>query len=413
MPGVFLRVKALRARVRVGILVVVCGALFILAASQLTVGFADLQSDCGSTGCHVNPSTIVINTVTTIDTEPGATFSLNVQVDATGGPSSLVVKFPTGVSDNGDFTYVGLDVSGFVRDDDAADLDTDPLQIEVDYSIVAPVIAGTYDLEFYAVGNGGTGTSTSITVNVIQVGPGPSITDVNGTPGIPTEEETVIVTANVTSGVAITEVTLQYSVDNSTWNNVTMTLVGQLYQCTIPAQPDDTYVTYRIVALDADGIWSVTGVLAYRVGDFPEPPPPPPTQWHFGWYLGAPALLLAYLGTALEYYDEEKFTKAHGIMLSLAYILTSINVVALITASPSAWIALNPVYLFQFDLLRIGTFIHSWHIWLGIISMILGTLAFITHLAGWKTCNLGLPAVILWTVLGFTGMYLNVVGFGM
>ncbi|MFW9799968.1 MAG: hypothetical protein ACFFD9_06010 [Candidatus Thorarchaeota archaeon] len=413
MLVVLLRVKALRARVRVGIFVVVCGALFILAASQLAVGNADYQSDCAT--CHGSPSTIVINTATTIDTEPGATFPLNVQVDATGGPSTLVVKFPTGVSDNNDFTYVGLDASGFVRDDDVGvDLDTDPLQIEVDYSIVAPVIAGTYTLKLYAVGAGGNiGTSTTITVNVIQVGPGPSITDVNGTPGIPTEEESVIVTANVTSGVAITEVTLQYSTDNSTWNNVTMTLVGQLYQGSISAQPDDTYVTYRIVALDTDGIWSVTGVLAYRVGDFPEPPPPPPPQWHFGWYLGLPALLLAYLGTALEYYDEEKFTRAHGIMLSLAYILTSINVIALITASPSAWTALNPAYLFQFDLLRLGIFIHSWHIWLGIISMILGSLAFITHLAGWKTCNLGLPAVILWTILGFTGMYLNVVGFGM
>jgi hypothetical protein len=39
--------------------------------------------------------------------------------------------------------------------------------------------------------------------------------------------------------------------------------------------------------------------------------------------------------------------------------------------------------------------------------MILGTLAFLTHLGGWKTCNLGLPAVVLWTILGIMGIYLG------
>jgi hypothetical protein len=407
----YIRVKAVKMKVRIGVFVLVCVALLFVAASQLAVGNADWQNDCSA--CHSNPSTIVINTVTTIDTEPSATFSLNVQVDATGGPTSLVVKFPTGVSDNADFTYVGLDASGFVRDDDAADVDTDALQIEVDYSIVAPVVAGTYTLEFYAAGNGGTGTSVSITVNSIPAGPGPLITDINGTPGIPLEDEDVAIIANVTSAVAITGVTLQYSTNNVTWNDATMTLVGQLYHGTIPAQPDDTYVTYRIVAVDEDGIWSVSGVLSYRVGDIPLPPPPPPLQFHYGWYLGMPALVIAYIGTALEYYDEERFTREHGIMLSIAYFLTLINVVSLITTSPSSWSALNPVNLFQFDLLRLTPFLHSWHIWLGIISMIFGTLALISHLAGWKTCNLGLPAVILWTILGLTGMYFNVVGFVM
>lgn len=400
-------------KVRIGVFVLVCAAVLLVAGSQLAVGFDNVESDCSVGGCHTNPSTIVVNTVTTIDTEPGATFSLNVQVDATGGPSTIVVKFPTGVADNADFTYVGLGASGLVRDDEAADVDTDPLQIEVDYSIVAPVVAGTYTLRLYAVGDGGTGTSTSITVNSIPSGPGPLITNINGTPGIPIEDEDVVVTANVTSGVAIAGVTLQYSTNNVTWSNVTMTLVGQLYQGTIPAQPDNTYVTYRVVAVDEDGIWSVSGVLSYRVGDIPIPPPPPPLQFHFGWYLGAPALVIAYIGTALEYYDEERFTREHGIMLSIAYFLTLINVVSLITANPSAWSALNPINLIQFDLLRLTPFLHSWHIWLGIISMIFGTLALVSHLAGWKTCNLGLPAVILWTILGLTGMYFNVVGFVM
>ena len=128
-------------------------------------------------------------------------------------------------------------------------------------------------------------------------------------------------------------------------------------------------------------------------------------QVHYGWWLGAPALFLAYLGTALEYYDEERFTKIHGIMLGAAYILTSINVVALVIEPAGVWSIMNPAYLI--DLSNMLLFMHAWHVWLGIISMVLGTLAFITHLGGWKTCNLGLPAVILWTILGIMGIFLG------
>jgi len=93
-------------------------------------------------------------------------------------------------------------------------------------------------------------------------------------------------------------------------------------------------------------------------------------------------------------------------MLSAAYILTSINVCWLFLEDPSVWTAMNPEYLISFASLTL--FIHGWHIWLGIISMIFGTLAFLTHIGGWKTCNFGLIAVVLWTILGFTGIFLGV-----
>jgi hypothetical protein len=83
-----------------------------------------------------------------------------------------------------------------------------------------------------------------------------------------------------------------------------------------------------------------------------------------------PAIFLAYIGTALEYYDEERFTRVHGIMLSAAYILTTINVLALFTSDPAGWTALNPIYLF--DMSNILLFVHSWHIWLGFVSMYFG-----------------------------------------
>ena len=104
-------------------------------------------------------------------------------------------------------------------------------------------------------------------------------------------------------------------------------------------------------------------------------------------------------------YDEERFTKLHGIMLGMAYFLTLINVSWLFFEDASSFTAMNVQYLF--DPSNMIMFVHPWHIWLGIISMVLGTLALITHLGGWKTCNLGLPAVVLWTILGFTGMYLG------
>ncbi|MHA2234925.1 MAG: hypothetical protein ACXABH_06335, partial [Candidatus Thorarchaeota archaeon] len=223
----------------------------------------------------------------------------------------------------------------------------------------------------------------------------------------PRADEDFTVTVPVTSNDTITYVILQYSTTNGTsWENVTMAESVGVYVGTIPGQANNQEVFWRIVAADGSGIEVVGATFSYITGQIPVEPIELP-QLHYGWLLGAPALFFAYLGTALEYYDEERFTKVHGIMLSLAYILTTINVLALFMEPASAWTAMNPAYLINLG--NTLLFVHSWHIWLGIISMILGTLAFITHLGGWKTCNLGLPAVLLWTILGIMGIYLGVV----
>ena len=185
---------------------------------------------------------------------------------------------------------------------------------------------------------------------------------------------------------------------------MTETEVADVYTGTIPTFPNGQEVHWRIVAGDTEGEESVGPVLSYVVGQIPVEPIVIP-QFHYGWLLGAPALFLAYLGTALEYYDEERFTRIHGIMLSIAYILTTINVLSLFMNASTTLTYMNPVYLI--DMSNMLFFMHSWHIWLGIVSMILGSLAFITHLGGWKTCNLGLPAVVLWTILGIMGIYLG------
>jgi hypothetical protein len=185
---------------------------------------------------------------------------------------------------------------------------------------------------------------------------------------------------------------------------MTETSIAGFYTGQIPGYARNVEVFWRVFANDTNGEDSDGPELSYVVGQIPVEPIVLP-QFHYGWLLGAPALFFAYLGTALEYYDEERFTRTHGYMLTLAYVLTSINVLSLLMDAGTTVKYANPIYLF--DLSNMLFFMHSWHIWLGVISMILGTLALITHLGGWKTCNLGLPAVVLWTILGIMGIYLG------
>ncbi|MFW9913386.1 MAG: hypothetical protein ACFFEU_12995 [Candidatus Thorarchaeota archaeon] len=395
----------MKRKSRYAIIVVLAVALVIIVASQYTTAFTTEQRACDAlAGCHTTATPITVSTETSVDAEEGAEFSFVVRATATSGPTTLVLKFPRNLEQNALFNIPN---DGLVRDGDAEDLDPDPLELEVEYILTAPALAGSYILEIWAAGNGGYGDFTSITVNVIHVGEGPSIADLTLEPTSPFESESVFVSANVSSEAGIVSAVLQHRANTTTeWTNITMTQVGGYYQATIPRYPPGTTVEFRIVARDADGFEVFTDPpLQYTVQAIPPP------KLHYGFYLGAPALILAYLGTALEYYDEERFTRFHGYMLTIAYFLTLINVLWLFQEDPGAWTALDPSYLINPAELML--FIHSWHIWLGILSMILGTLALITHIAGWKTCNLGLPAVLMWTVLGLTGFYLNAVGFSM
>ena len=394
----------MKRNVRIGLVVFAATILVVLGAGNVLAN-REVESNC--VGCHNDPTGLTITMASSIDVAPGETFQLDVT--ATGLSQDVVVlRIPDDVDDNSDFTIVIPDVPddpGLVSDDDANDQDPAVNAIQTTYNITAPAFAGQFTLTVWAAQHTPAGASSSITVNVVQAGPGPAIGAPQTTPEVPQAGEDFNVAVEVTSGDTITYVTLQYSVDNgTTWNNVTMVESGGTYEGIIPGLPHNQEVLWRIVAADTSGTERVSETQSYVVGDIPIEPVEVP-QVHYGWLLGAPALFLAYLGTALEYYDEERFTKAHGIMLGLAYILTTINVLGLFMEPASAWNAMNPTYLFNLG--NMLMFMHSWHIWLGIISMILGTLAFITHLGGWKTCNLGLPAVVLWTILGIMGIYLG------
>ncbi len=404
------RVTLVRKKFKVTLLVLSVLVIFALSFQAVTSN-SDYDSECST--CHTSTGSISITPSTTsVEVMIGESFDIHFDVTGDTNEVSFLCKFPGAVQNNALFTYAGLDDEGSVNDGDAADLDTADHSMSIDYTITAPAIPDTYTLKFYATEDDGRANSVSITVTVTAPAGLPVITSLTATPEIPLANEAMVINATIDSETDLDRVILMYSIDNgSTWEeNVTMdNISGNLYQGEIPGQPHGTLLVYQVVAVTVDDTENTPIPVSLQVGNIPVEPIEIP-QLHYGWYLGLPALVLAYVGTSLEYYDEERFTKEHGIMLSLAYILTSINVLFLLLEGPATWNAMAPANLFQIESIRL--FIHSWHIWLGIISMILGTLAFLTHIAGWKTCNLGLPAVVLWTILGFTGMYLGMF-FGM
>jgi len=397
----------MRRNVKIG-LVVFAATIIIMLAVGNVIAFPESETAC--TDCHFDATGLSINTNSSIEVAPGETFELEVIATGIAPPTqdAFVLRIPDEADDNDLFTIVvpsNTNDPGRVDDNDANDVDSDLGEIQTTYSITAPSFADTYTLTIFAAHHTDVGTSFSVTVNVVQVGGGPTIGAPTTEPEVPRANEDFTVRVSVTSDDTITYVRLQYSLDNgSSWTNVTMSESGGMYEGTIPGQLNGQEVLWRIVAADTSGIERVGPTLSYVVGQIPVEPIELP-QFHYGWLLGAPALFFAYLGTALEYYDEERFTRIHGIMLTIAYFLTLINVLSLFMEPSGAWTAMNPAYLI--DTSNMLFFMHSWHIWLGIISMIFGTLALLTHIGGWKTCNLGLPAVVLWTILGIMGIYLG------
>lgn len=394
----------MKRNVRIGLVIVAALVIVLLAASN-AYAYPSYESNCAS--CHDDPTGMTISAVSSIDVEPGATFQ--VDVVATGLSQDVFkLRIPQDVDDNSQFTVVvpaDALYPGLVVDNDGVyDLDPTANSIHTIYNLTAPSFSGEYTLTIWACQHRPEGIETSITVNVAGGGAGPSIGSPSTTPQVPRANEEFTVNVTVTSNSTLNYVRLQYSTDDGTsWQNVTMSGSGDVYTGAIPGFPKNQKVLWRIVAADSTGE-RVSATQSYVVGQIQVEPIAIP-QYHYGWLFGAPAIVIAYIGIALEYYDEERFTKIHGIMLGVAYILTGINVISLVTEPAAIWAAMNPIYLF--NLANIVMFMHSLHIWLGIISMIFGTLALITHLGGWKTCNFGLPAVVLWTILGIMGVYLG------
>ncbi len=96
------------------------------------------------------------------------------------------------------------------------------------------------------------------------------------TPANPTPMDNVVISANFSSYFPMDNVSLWYSVNDSTWNQIQMNLVtGTLFDGkwigTIPAQPWNSFVTYSIVAFNNVSKWLKTSSQNYTVLGYQPP----------------------------------------------------------------------------------------------------------------------------------------------
>jgi len=117
------------------------------------------------------------------------------------------------------------------------------------------------------------------------------------------------------------------------------------------------------------------------------------TNLHMTVYLGLPAIILLAIGTLLYYYSKEKYTFAHGVCAGLSLLLTSGNIVAILSDPRIAAMLSNP-FLDIF---------HFIHIVLGIVGYLFGILAFLTGISGIRVHWPGLIALICWTTVFVMG----------
>ena len=138
--------------------------------------------------------------------------------------------------------------------------------------------AGTYEVTLNITDSEGLWNSTTTTVTV-KMPPPPSVWKVEHSPEIPEYNNTVTITANITSqksGIGV--VTLKYF-NGSMWTNITMTIEDDLYVAKIPALPYETTVQYKVYASNDFGNWAETDTFSYNVTDT-IPPNIGPVEWN-------------------------------------------------------------------------------------------------------------------------------------
>ncbi|WP_438969190.1 hypothetical protein [Nonlabens sp.] len=92
-----------------------------------------------------------------------------------------------------------------------------------------------------------------VVANTGAVNPAPSITNITGTPSMPTSSDVVTISADITDTDGIASAVLNWGTTSGNLsNNVTMSSTGNTYTGDIPVQSDGTEVFYRIVATDSN-----------------------------------------------------------------------------------------------------------------------------------------------------------------
>ncbi len=97
-----------------------------------------------------------------------------------------------------------------------------------------------------------------------------AVQDISITPQRPNYNEDVAVSAIIKDHVEVDQALLSFTYDN-VWQNVSMRKYGDNFNATIPAQPYNTSVQYRIYALDANGRWVASQIYSYAMPDVVPP----------------------------------------------------------------------------------------------------------------------------------------------
>lgn len=128
-------------------------------------------------------------------------------------------------------------------------------------------------------------------------------------PAGPVETGTaILIEATVTDDVAVQSVHLNYTDVSSASQNVTMTLQGDLYVATIPAQPAAGTVTYFLHATDTSGNANTTGTFSVTVQAATPPPNGTPTGANYAVWIVVAIVLVAAILFALLYARRKKAT---------------------------------------------------------------------------------------------------------
>lgn len=166
--------------------------------------------------------------------------------------------------------------------------------------------------------------------------------------------------------------------------------------------------TFTITAPSSGGPWQLMvlarepssatpdfAYLEFSVGGAVQASVPDRVFNHLNIYVGAVAIALLALGTLLYEISKERFTRTHGIMAGLSFVLTTINVAVVLPMTvqvTGSWTAttVDPSHLV--------------HIVVGSVGMVAGIIAFITGLSGIRTKKPGYVALICWSFNFFYGL---------
>jgi len=109
--------------------------------------------------------------------------------------------------------------------------------------------------------------SSGPTEIVVDWNPHACIWEVEHSPELPEYNETVTITANITSQESGIGVVILNYFNGSGWINITMTMQNDLYVATIPVLPYRTTVQYKVYASNDVGNWAETNTFGYTVAD--------------------------------------------------------------------------------------------------------------------------------------------------